>query len=212
MASRIASVPPGSGGSSATRVAGRARDGAHDRAILRMQAAGEHRLPPPCQAVGHEHGLGGRGRAVIHGGVGDLHAGQVGDLGLELEEVLQRALRNLGLVGRVAGEELGALDQVIDARRHVMAIGAGADEERHGAGGDVARGHGAEQPFNLDLAFRGRQVEQAAQPLVRRDVGEEIVDRARRRCGRASTGGRPRYAGDSASLLALAQIVSRNAL
>ena len=212
MASRIASVPPGSGGSSATASLAVREMVAHDGAILRMQAAGEHRLPPPGQAVGHQHGLGGRGRAVIHGGVGDLHAGQVRDLGLELEQVLQRALRNLGLVGRVGGEELGALDQVIDARRHVMAIGAGADEERHGAGGDVARRpwrRAAARPRSRFSRPAGRAGRPAACPPGRRRRDRRSRPR---RCGRASSGGRRRYAGDSASLLALAQIVSRNAL
>jgi hypothetical protein len=50
------------------------------------------------------------------------------DHGLELEDGLQRALRDLGLVGRVAGEELAALDQRIDDDRAVVAIGARAEE------------------------------------------------------------------------------------
>ena len=59
------------------------------------------------------------------------------DLGLELEQVLQRALRDLGLVRRVGGQELAALDHVVDGRGHVMAIGAGADEERRRADGET---------------------------------------------------------------------------
>ena len=118
-----------------------------------------------------------RGRAVVHGGVGDLHAGQVRDLRLELEQVLQRALRDLRLIGRVGGQELGALDQVIDARRDVVAVGAGADEERHRAGGDVPRRHRAEDALDLDLALGRRQIEEAGEALVGGNVGEEIVDR-----------------------------------
>ena len=124
-----------------------------DGAVVRVQAAGEHGLLAARDAVRHQHGLGGGGGAVVHGGVGDLHAGEQRDLGLELEQILQRALRDLGLVGRVAGQEFRALDQVIDARRHVMAVGAGADEERHGAGGRVARGQAAELALDLQLAL-----------------------------------------------------------
>jgi hypothetical protein len=54
------------------------------------------------------------GRAVIHRGVGDLHAGQQRHLGLEFEQILQRALRDFRLIGRVAGEEFRTLDQMID--------------------------------------------------------------------------------------------------
>ncbi len=138
------------------------------------------------------------GRAVVHGGVGDLHAGEVRDLGLELEQVLQRALRNLRLVGRVGGQELRALDQVIDGRRDVMAIGAGADEERHRAGGDVLRRHARRErarPRSRSSSSAGRAgVAAACRPGCRR------TDRRYppRRCGRASRRGRRRYWGGSA--------------
>jgi hypothetical protein len=36
----------------------------------------KHRLLAPGQAMGHQHRLAAAGRAVIHGGVGHLHAGQ----------------------------------------------------------------------------------------------------------------------------------------
>ncbi len=75
-------------------------------------------------------GFGGRGGAVIHRGIGHIHAGQQGHLGLELEQILQRALRHFRLVGRVGGEELAALDQVIDRGRDMVPIGAGAQEAR----------------------------------------------------------------------------------
>ena len=121
-------------------VAGEARQRRADLGVMRMQAAGEHRLLAPRDAMRHQHRLAAGGRAVVHRGVGDLHAGQQRDLGLELEQHLQRALRDLRLIGRVAGQELAALDQMIDGRRDVMAIGAGAEEERDRAGGDVLRG------------------------------------------------------------------------
>ena len=79
-------------------------------------------------ADGHHHGFRRAGRPVVHAGVGHVHAGELGDHGLELEDGLQRALRDLGLVGRVAGQELAALDQRIDDDRAVVAIGAGAQK------------------------------------------------------------------------------------
>jgi len=47
---------------------------------------------------------------------------------LKFEDPLQRPLRNLGLIWRVSGVELGARDQGIDNDRNVVAIDAGADE------------------------------------------------------------------------------------
>ncbi len=100
-------------------------------AIVRMQVAGENGLVATRLPVRHQHGLRRRRRAVVHGGVGDLHAGQHRDLRLELVEILQRALRDFRLIGRVGGQELRALDQVIDSGRHVVLVGARANEERN---------------------------------------------------------------------------------
>ena len=61
-------------------------------------------------------------------GVGDFHAGEFADHGLELEHGLQGALRDLGLIGRVAGEEFAALDEGIDDDRAIVPIGARAEK------------------------------------------------------------------------------------
>ena len=157
-------------------------------------------LLAPRQAMRHQHRFAAGGRAVVHRGVGDLHAGERGDLGLELEQHLQRALRDLRLIGRVARQEFRALDQMIDAGRHMMAIGAGADEERHRARRDIARGERAERALDLDLALAraacraGRRAR-----LLGRNVGEQVVDVRRRRRAPASARGRRRRAADSAS-------------
>ncbi len=103
-------------------------------------------------------------------------AGQHRHLGLELEQVLQRALGDLRLIGRVGGEELRALDQVIDARRHVMLVGAGADEERHRSGRRVLRSELAQHPLDLHLALGCGQLDEALEPLVLRNIGEQRID------------------------------------
>ena len=97
---------------------------------------------------------------------------------LELEQYLQRALRDFRLIGRVAGEEFGALDQVIDARRHVMTVGAGTDEERHRSGGGVARRQLANRTLDGDLTLRRRECGQLFLELAARHIGKEIVDRS----------------------------------
>ena len=114
-------------------------------AIVRMQVARENCLAPLGDPVRHQHSFRRRCRAVVHGGVGHLHGRQHRHLRLELEQVLQRALRDLGLVGRVGGQEFRALDQVIHRRRHVMLVGAGADEERHRSGRHVLVRHPAQR-------------------------------------------------------------------
>jgi len=105
----------------------------------------------------HHHRLGAGGRAVIEGGAGDGQAGEGGDLSLEFEQDLQRALGDLRLVGRVAGQELRALDDVVDAGRHVVAISAGAAKEGPRAGRPIARGQGGHGPLHLQLALVGGQ-------------------------------------------------------
>jgi len=144
---------------------------------MRMEAAGQHRLLAPRDAVGHQHRFGRAAGAVIHRGVGDIHAGDHRHLGLELEEILQRALADLRLVGRVGGQELAALDQAVDRGRHVMAIGAGAEEARHRSSRDIARGQTRQGPFDLQLALMRRQVEGLVAPGRLGHIGEERIDR-----------------------------------
>ena len=151
--------------------------GLDDLAIMRMQRARQHGAAAPGNAVGHHHRLGGRGGAVIHRRIGHIHAGDQRHLGLELEEILQRPLGDLGLVGRVGGEELAALDEVVDRRRHVMAIGAGAEEARRPAGAEIPGGECPDAALDLDLAEMVRQVDRGGQPRARRDVAEQAVDR-----------------------------------
>ena len=152
--------------------------GLDDAAILRMQAARDQRLVAAGDAVGHQDGLGGAGRAVVHRGVGDLHAGEQRHLGLELEQVLQRALRDLRLIRRVRGQELAALDHVVDGRRHMMAVGAGADEERRARGRQVPGREALEGTLDFELALViGQAADLGRQPRRRRHVPEQLVDR-----------------------------------
>jgi len=141
-----------------------------------MQPARQHRLLPARDAMRHEHGLARRRRAVVHRSICDFHAGELGDLRLELEEILQRALRDLRLIRRVAREKLRSLNEMIDACRHMVLVSAGADEERQARGGHIACSHAADQVLDLHLALPAGKVRQLRQALVARDVGEEIVD------------------------------------
>ena len=107
----------------------------HHLAILRMHRPRNHRLIAPGHAHRHHHRLGRAGRPVIHRRVRNLHAGQLADHRLELEHRLQRALRNLRLIRRIAGQKLAALHQRIDDHRLIVPIHPRAQKAR------IARSH-----------------------------------------------------------------------
>ncbi len=108
----------------------RRRLGRQHLTVLRVHAVRHDDPAAPRLRPGQERGLGERRARVVHRGVGDLHAGELADRGLELEDALQDALTALGLVGRVGGLELGAADDRVDDRRHVVVVDAGAEEAR----------------------------------------------------------------------------------
>ncbi len=150
------------------------RVGGDDLAILGVNAAGEDGGVAPGDAHGHHDGFGGAGRAVIHGGVGDLHAGEFADHGLEFEDGLQGALRDLRLIGRVGGEPLAARDERIDDERAVVIVGSGAEHDPIAVA--VLGGAGAEPIDDLALGHLGRNRQVAVETELGRDMGEEFVD------------------------------------
>jgi hypothetical protein len=58
-------------------------------------------------APGHGHGFGRRGGFVEQGGIGQFQPGEIDHHLLEVEQSLQAALGDLGLVGRVGGVPAG---------------------------------------------------------------------------------------------------------
>ena len=146
------------------------------RPVMRMDAAGQHGLAPLRDPVRHQHGLGRRGRAVIHGGVRDLHAGQQRNLALKLEQIVQRALRDLRLIGRVRGHELRPLDDIIDGGGNMMLVGAAARKKGHRTRRHVARRHCGERAFDGHFALLARQGRQRVEQLRGRNIGEKRGD------------------------------------
>ena len=73
------------------------RDGLRMQATVHKERPGLRlRLP-----LRHGHRLGRRCRLVQQAGIGDGQAGQIADHGLEIQQGLQPALRDLGLIGRI---------------------------------------------------------------------------------------------------------------
>jgi len=85
--------------------------------------------------VGEGGGLGGGGALIEQAGVGDFESSEVDDHGLEVEESLEPALRNFGLVGGVGAVPTGILDDV--AAEHGGCDGAVVTESDEGATGLV---------------------------------------------------------------------------
>ena len=118
--------------------------------------------------------FGGAGRAVVHRGVGDVHAGELADHRLKLEDGLQCSLRDLRLIGRVGGEPFAARDQRVDDDGAVVRVGSGA-EEAHVALGAFS-GARAEEVDDFALGILARDVEIAGEAVFGRNGGEQVVD------------------------------------
>ena len=125
------------------------RVGGEGLAAVRVDAARDDEAAAAGRAHRQVAGGGDRGRALVEAGVGDRQPGQLRHRRLELEHHLQAALRDLRLVGRVRGQELGALGDRVDDRRHVVVVHPGADEADLVFGVGVAgrqRRRGARRP------------------------------------------------------------------
>ena len=78
--------------------------GANHLLHLRQQGGGdEDDVLLACGGHGHAHGLGSCRGTVVHRGVADLEPREGADHALELEDVAERALADLGLIGGVGG-------------------------------------------------------------------------------------------------------------
>jgi len=87
--------------------------------------------------VRQDHCFCGGSRAVIVRSVADVHAGEQADQALELEDRLERALGNFGLIRSVRRIKLTALQEVIHRCGDVVLVCAGTQETDEIAGGGV---------------------------------------------------------------------------
>src|SRR5581483_5735654 len=123
-----------------------------------------------------EAGVGGDRRPVVAGGVRDVHARELADRGLVLEDRLQHALAHLRLVRRVRGQELAALEDGVDDRRDVVVVDPRAEERELLRRVRVPRRQPAEVRGELLLRQRGLERELAVEPDAGGDVREQGVD------------------------------------
>ncbi len=122
---------------------------------------------PADDGVTERHRFGRGGRFVEERGVGDVERGQVGHHRLEIEQRLEAALRDLGLVGRVGGVPTGIFEDVALDDRRDDAVGiARADEVAHDF---VLLRESAQFGERLLFRFAGREIERGRQANVFRD-------------------------------------------
>ena len=140
-----------------------------------MERLADDDLGAALDSPSHQDGLGHRTRPVIHRRVRDIDTEQLTDDGLELEDRLQRALRELGLVGRVGGVELTALQELVDGRRDVVSIHATTEEREHRSA-VVSSGERAQVLHQARLIERRLEVEIPFDTPMPRNVGEQRVD------------------------------------
>ena len=132
--------------------------GVQQRLRLRQSIGvhGEHVRRRLRGAARDQHPLDDRRGLVEHRRVRRRQAGQVGDHRLEVDERLEPALRDLGLVGRVGGVPGRVLEHVPgDDRRRERVVVAEADHRPRDA---VLRGELAQLGERLRLGRGGRDV------------------------------------------------------
>ena len=144
---------------------------------LRVQVVGDEEPAPLAAGVveSHHHGLGGRGRLVEQRRARHLEAGQVDHHGLEVQQRLEAALRDLRLVGRVGRVPGGVLQDVaLDGRRGDRPVVALADHRRvH----DVARPEAPKLLEHRALRHGGPAERPVLAEAARHGLVDEVVER-----------------------------------
>ncbi len=154
----------------ALRRGARSHDG--DRLRMALLVHQEDRVGPRLHdGVGHVHRFGGRRGLVEQRCVRDGQRREVGDHRLEIEQRLEPALGDLGLVGRVRRVPARVLEDVPQDHRgrHRVVVAHAEIRTEH----LVACGEAAQLGERLALALRRRQVERPAEPDA---LGDDRVD------------------------------------
>ena len=148
-------------------------DGAHYPAVDRMYGGGHQNAARGLVRTHcHQGRFSQRGSAVIHAGVGYIHAGQRGHHGLVFVEQLQCALACFCLIRGIGGIEFAAGGDLPHCGRDVVFVGAGADEIKIAP---IHLGPLLHQPGDFHFA-QPRQRFQAAAFQGGRDLIEQLFN------------------------------------
>ncbi len=154
------------------------RVGLHDLSHLRVRRLGHDDLVAPGRVLRDVAGVGGDDCAVVAGRVRDVHARELADRRLVLEDRLEHPLAHLRLVRRVRGQQLAALEDRVDDRRDVVVVHARSEEGQLAARVGVPPGKGGDVVEDLLLRQRGLEIELPPEADSLRQVAEELLDRA----------------------------------
>ena len=105
-------------------------------------------------------------------GVRHVHAGQLADHRLELEDRRKRALRNLRLVGRVGSQKLAAGNHCVHQHRPIMRVNASAQKRRIAVAHSLP--HGIESNRRSRIRICRALTPGALETHILRQVGEQI--------------------------------------
>ena len=147
-----------------------------DLAHLRVHGLTDDDPAPSRDVLRHVAGVSGHGRAVVPGRVGDVHARELADCRLVLEDRLENPLAQLGLVWRVRREELASLEDRVDDGGHVVVIDARTEERQLAARVGVASRELCEVRNELRFGERRLEVERPLKTHALRDVPKELFD------------------------------------
>ncbi len=144
---------------------------------MRVQTTRDDEAPPPGRTDRQVAGGGDRGGPLVEPRGGDRQRGQLRHRRLELEHRLQATLGDLRLVGRVGGEELRALGDRVDDRRHVVVVHPRAEEADLLFGVGITIGERSQTLVDLGLAEAPLQRQRAVQPQRLGHLLEQLGDR-----------------------------------
>ena len=149
---------------------------AHHGETLRRDRGRHERLPPPGDAPAHAERRCGGARPVVRRLAHGVELHELADQARVLEEGLQLAVVRVALAV-VGGEELAAVDDLVDDRRDVVLPAAAAQEAQGLPAAAVAREHRLEVAPQLELrAERRLERQRAPEAQALGDGAVELVD------------------------------------
>ena len=147
--------------------ADRLGSGLDDGNRLRVRSGVDHEAVAGASLIHpmqHGHRLRHGGRFIEEGGVGDFHSGQLDHHGLEVEQRLEAALGDFGLVRRVGGVPAGILEDIAADDRWCDGAVVAHPDQRHV--GPIALGDGLELLLSTQLAKRFGKIEHVVETNV----------------------------------------------